>query len=74
MGLFSNKTICEVCQEECDFPKFKLYDGGWLCQDCLKDSGLSSSEAAKMNASAVKLKIREKILTFPKRGVCIVMQ
>nr|WP_325258380.1 PH domain-containing protein [uncultured Oscillibacter sp.] len=42
MGIFSGPPVCSVCGELCDFPKFKLGDGNWLCQDCLKDAGLGA--------------------------------
>ncbi len=55
MGLFSGPSVCSVCGEECDFPKYKLGDKNWLCQDCLKDAGLSStSPYSKMSVQEVK--------------------
>ena len=55
MGLFSDAPICSVCGEECDFPKYKLEDGNWLCQDCLKDAGLGiASPYNKMSVREIK--------------------
>lgn len=55
MGLFSGAPICAVCGEKCDFPNFKLGDGSWLCQDCLKDAGLSpTSRYNKMTVQDIK--------------------
>lgn len=59
MGLFLNKCICTVCGEPCDFPKYKLKNGDWLCQDCLSDAGLSGNEAKQMLPSDIKNKMQE---------------
>lgn len=48
MGLFSKEAaICCICGEECDFPKYRLADNRWLCQDCVKDAGISDTSALK---------------------------
>jgi len=58
MGLFSGDAICAICGEKCDFPKYKLGDGNWLCQDCLKDAGLNSaSPYNKMTVQDLKKSI-----------------
>lgn len=59
MGLFSREAaICSVCGEECDFPKYRLADNLWLCQDCLKDAGISDTSALK---NMTKKDIQERI-------------
>jgi len=67
MGLFSEEAICAVCHEECDFPKFKLGDGNWLCQDCLKDAGLSlGSGYSDMTVEQIKELISTRSLSINK--------
>lgn len=62
MFIFSKEPTCSVCGEKCDFPKFKLKNEEWLCQDCLKDAGLSfSSSVNKMTSLDIKEKITKQV-------------
>ena len=59
MGLFSKHPICSVCHEECDYPKYQLGDGNWLCQDCLKDAKLNKADLKNLSVSDIKGKIND---------------
>lgn len=59
MGLFSKQPLCSICHEECDYPKYQLGDGNWLCQDCLKDSNVNKTDLKNLSASDIKKKINE---------------
>ena len=59
MGLFSKNPICSVCHEECDYPKYQLGDGNWLCQDCLKDAKLNKADLKNLSVSDIKGKIND---------------
>jgi hypothetical protein len=61
MGLLFHAPICSVCGEECDFPKYKLKDENWLCQDCRSDAGFGTLfDAASYDANDIKALIAKR--------------